>query len=336
MIISVLGLAKSIMRRFMRPIFFLARASSWRQYWTSPRPTRKVSIRELLLQKIPRNSWDSHMHVVDPTQYPLAEGAQYTPEPHILSDALTFESTLGIHKIVLVQPSIYGNDNSCMLDALRRIGPQNGRAVVTFDPKSITSLTLDVWHRIGVRGVRINLQSVGQQMGPVELTATLKQYADIIRPYGWVLQLYVPLNTATILEAIVPNLGVKVCLDHFGSPTLSGPLAYPYAGDLYSIPGFTSLVNLLSQGSTYLKMSAPYRLSPDAGHMDLEPMAKELLRAAPNQIVFATDWPHTRYEGLDIKPFVESVVEWCGDDDTLIEKIFKYNAENLWSVSNEK
>lgn len=336
MIISVLGLARSIMRRFMRPIFFLARASSWKQYWTSSNPKRRVSIQELLLDKIPQKSWDSHMHVVDPTQYPLAKGAQYIPEPHILSDALTFESTLGIHKIVLVQPSIYGNDNSCMLDALRRIGPQNGRAVVAFDPKSITATTLDVWHRIGVRGVRINLQSVGQEMDPVELKGTLQQYADIIRPYGWVLQLYVPLNTASVLEAVVPNLGVKVCLDHFGCPTLSGPLGYQFTGDAYSLPGFTSLVNLLSQGSTYLKMSAPYRLSPDAGHLDLEPMAKELLRVAPDRIVFATDWPHTRYEGLDIKPFVASVVEWCGDDNTLIERIFKHNAEDLWSVSNEE
>ncbi|KFY39159.1 hypothetical protein V495_06112 [Pseudogymnoascus sp. VKM F-4514 (FW-929)] len=322
----------------MRPIFFLARASSWRQYWTSSssHPTQKVPIRKLLLEKIPQRSWDSHMHVVDPTQYPLAEEAQYTPEPHLLSEALAFESTLGIQKIVLVQPSIYGHDNSCMLDALRRLGPQNGRAVVTFDPKSITPRTLDVWHRIGVRGVRINLQSVGQLMDPVELTATLQQYADIIRPYDWVLQLYVPLNTATVLETVVPKLGVKVCLDHFGCPTLSGPAGYHFTGDPYSLPGFTSLVNLLSQGSTYLKMSAPYRLSPDAGHLDLEPMAKELLRVAPNRVVFATDWPHTRYEGLDIKPFVESVVEWCGDDNTLIERIFKYNAEDLWSVSYEK
>jgi predicted TIM-barrel fold metal-dependent hydrolase len=277
------------------------------------------------------------MHVVDPTTYPFSPTAQYTPTPHTLSDATHFYSTLSsaLNSMVFVQPSIYGNDNSCMLDALRKIGPKHGRAVVAFDPKTISLQTLQEWHAIGVRGVRLNLQSVGKEMGAEELSATLQEYAKVIRPLHWVLQLYVPLKTALSLEKIVPDLGVRVCLDHFGHPTLPDPEKglYPASGDPYTLPGFGSLVNLLRQGSTYVKMSAPYRISKQEGQRDLEPLARELLNVAGKRsVVFATDWPHTRFAGVDIRPFIEMVLEWCGDDQELVERVFRGNAEDLWDV----
>lgn len=301
------------------------------------------------LERIPRGSWDSHMHVVsdldkslqsphplisytqvDPSTYPLAADALYTPKPHLLSQALRFEASTGIRKVVLVQPSIYGTDNSCLLDALRVLGPRHGRAVVAFDCEAIDTITLTKWHQWGVRGVRVNTQSIGKHLDGEELAATLRRYADIIRPYNWVLQLYVPLATAILLEDIVPQLGVRVCLDHFGSPDFLG-VSYTDDPDPYSLVGFRSLVKLLRQGSTYVKLSAPYRISQDNAWRDLEPVARELLKVAGmSRAVFASDWPHTRFEGLDIKPFVEALLDWCGDDNALIERVFKCNAEELW------
>jgi len=288
-----------------------------------------------LSERIPPNSWDSHMHVVDPDSYPLASDAQYTPTPHTLSQAMSFESSVGINSIVLVQPSIYGNDNSCMLDALRKLGLQRGRAVVAFDPATLPPSTLQEWHDIGVRGVRLNLQSVGKSMEAAELGSTLQQYADVIRPFDWVLQLYVPLKMVSMLEGLVPTLGVRICLDHLGNPILPSPTTQevsPAAVDPYTLPGFSSLIKLLQQGKTYVKLSAPYRISKHEQLLDLEPIAKELLNVAGKKsVVFATDWPHTRFEGLDIKPFMEKVLEWCGDDAELVERIFRGNAEDLWA-----
>ncbi|OJJ06298.1 hypothetical protein ASPVEDRAFT_55966 [Aspergillus versicolor CBS 583.65] len=287
----------------------------------------------LSTQGIPRGSWDSHMHVVDPSTYPLAKDALYTPKPHLLSQALRFEASTGIRNIVLVQPSIYGTDNSCLLDALRVLGPRHGRAVVAFDCDTIDTVTLTKWHRWGVRGVRVNTQSIGKHIDVEELVATLRRYADIIRPYNWVLQLYVPLATAEILEDIVPQLGVRVCLDHFGSPDLLDVSTYTDDdSDPYNLRGFRSLVKLLRQGSTYVKLSAPYRISRDNNAWkDLEPVARELLKVAGmSRAVFASDWPHTRFEGLDIKPFVEMLLDWCGYDEVLVERVFRCNAEELW------
>ncbi|KAJ5975168.1 hypothetical protein N7481_008875, partial [Penicillium waksmanii] len=280
--------------------------------------------------RIPPDSWDSHMHVTDPVKYTLAKGAQYMPQTHLLSEALKFEKSLGLRNVVLVQPSIYGTDNTCMLDALRALGPNHGRAVVAFDPETIDPSTLQYWHQLGVRGVRVNTQSIGKHMREEEMVTILHRYADIIRPYNWVLQLYVPLDAVIILEKVVPKLGVTVCLDHFGSPALNGRLNF---GDPYSLPGFQSLVNLLLQGTTYVKLSAPYRICQDEAWKDLEPVAKELVRVAGmSRAVFASDWPHTRFEGLDIKPYIEALIEWCGNDDALLERVFKGNAETLWGV----
>lgn len=237
---------------------------------------------------------------------------------------------MGLRNIVLVQPSIYGNDNTCMLDALRALGPRHGRAVVAFDPETIGASTLEHWHQLGVRGVRINTQSIGKHMEEGELVTTLHKYADIIRPYNWVMQLYVPLHTAIVLETVVPKLGVRVCLDHFGSPGLND---HSHIADPYMLPGFRSLINLLLQGNTYVKLSAPYRICEVGTWKDLEPVAKELVRVAGmSRTVFASDWPHTRFEGLDIKPYMETFLEWCGDDDALIERVFKGNAETLWGI----
>lgn len=218
-----------------------------------------------------------------------------------------------------------------MLDALRVLGPRHGRAVVAFDCDTIDTITLTKWHRWGVRGVRVNTQSIGKHIDVEELVATLRRYADIIRPYNWVLQLYVPLATAEILEDIVPQLGVRVCLDHFGSPDLLDVSYTDDDSDPYNLRGFRSLVKLLRQGSTYVKLSAPYRISRDNSWKDLEPVARELLKVAGmSRAVFASDWPHTRFEGLDIKPFVEVLLDWCGNDEVLVERVFRCNAEELW------
>ncbi len=333
MIPSLKLIASYIFQHLRHPFLLLFGIRSSRFQNVATESQKRVLAKEhSFFDKIPSGSWDSHMHILDPHTYPLAGDARYTPKTHSLADANAFERSVGITNIVLVQPSIYGFDNSCMLDALRQLGPQRARAVVSFDPEITPQSTLQEWNKIGVRGVRVNLQSVGKSVDAIELKEMLQQYADVIRPFGWVLQMYVPLDTATALETIIPRLGVKVCLDHFGCPTLDRNSAYS-SRDPYLIPGFKSLVKLLQQGSTYVKMSAPYRLTDDKSQQDLEPLARELLRVAGNnRVVFATDWPHTRFEGLNIKPFIETVMAWCQWDDFLIERLFRSNARDLWGV----
>jgi predicted TIM-barrel fold metal-dependent hydrolase len=79
-------------------------------------------------------------------------------------------------------------------------------------------------------------------------------------------------------------------------------------------------------------MSGQYRISKDPEMRDLEPIAMELLKMAPDRVVYATDYPHTRFEDIDSVPFIEACFRWCGEDTGLAEKLFVKNAEELWDV----
>lgn len=290
-----------------------------------------------LRQKIPSHSWDSHMHVVEPQRFPVCPSAVYQPKVHTLADALAFESALGFEKLVFVQPSIYGTDNSCLLTALEKLGPASARGVVVVDPETIQQEALDHWHTLGVRGLRVNLQSVDKVMDQTELQETLLRHAEIARPRNWIIEVYVPLKMIPMLESIVPHLGVTICIDHFGSPELSS-LSWimdnqPF--DPYTLPGFRSLISLLRAGATYIKVSAPYRLTKDRQMRDLKAMAREFLTTAPDRVIYATDWPHTRFTGVDISPFTEWCLDLCAHDPILADKLFRSNTERMLKIGHD-
>jgi predicted TIM-barrel fold metal-dependent hydrolase len=287
------------------------------------------SVHSSIAERLPHGAWDSHMHVVDPDRFPLSPGASYQPRKHTLTDAIKFESSVGISNIVLVQPSIYGCDNSCLLEALTKLGPHRARGVVVCDDKTTTLRQLSQWHELGVRGIRLNYVSNGSSYSAEELHRSLYDYAKLVRPLGWVLQIYIPMSLLDALIQISPVLGVKICIDHMGYPSLPDePVTNPY-----SIPGFQSLVNLLGQKNVYVKLSAPYRISKVQSQADLDIVAKEIIRLrGMDRVVFATDWPHTRFEGLDIRPWMEKVLDWCAHNPRLRDRLFVQNAEDLWDV----
>lgn len=284
-----------------------------------------------LSRRIPRGAWDSHMHIIDPQLYSLTSDAAYQPSTFSLDDAISFESSIGISNVVLVQPSVYGYDNSCLLDSLRKLGSRRARGVVAFDPEAVSDAQLNEWHQLGVRGARFNIKSIDAHVKSERLARFLQIYADRIKHLDWVLQLYVPMSYMPVLEAIVPSLGVKVCIDHFGHPDIEDDTKQ----DPYQLVGFPSLVRMLESSNTYVKLSAPYRMSQLQGYRDLEPFARELIHLkGHSQVVFGSDWPHTRFEGLDIRPWIATVFDWCGNDDQLVERLFKGNAEDLWEVTS--
>lgn len=356
----------------------------------SQKPQQETTTTLDFKASIPAKSWDSHMHVLDP-RFPLSPEAVYTPSPTApttLRHVSSFEADVGLENIVLVQPSIYGYDNNCLLDALRALGPRRARGVVAFeDPalwvdkqaisipyssfssfsSSSTSLSstsenqmstnvLKEWHSLGVRGVRINLQSLGQKdVSPADFRALLRRYIEVVKPFGWVVQIYVAMDMVHILEPLVEEYkaakqdeGVKLCIDHMGHPHLKQLEGYRATRDPYTIPGFASLVGLLRSGMVYVKLSAAYRFSAemsktggaegiDTASKDVWPIARELLRVAgESRVVFATDWPHTRFDGLDIRPWMQSVVDMCEGDERLVERVFRSNAEELWSVTRDE
>ncbi|CAG7940701.1 unnamed protein product [Penicillium nalgiovense] len=299
------------------------------------RLTHGSSASVLLKQRLPPKSWDSHMHVVEPERFPISPTAVYKPTPHTFTEALAFESELGVENLVFVQPSVYGTDNSCLLDALRALGPSRGRGVVVVDPATVKPETLNEWHALGVRGLRINLQSVGKVMDKFELEGTLLRHAELARPRNWIIEIYLPLDMVPMVESILPRLDVRICIDHFGSPDLTSWDDDGSTFNPYILQGFSSLISLLRAGRTYVKMSAPYRLSKDEQMRDLQAMAREFLSVAPKRVIYATDWPHTRFSSVDIGPFTECCLELCATKPGLAERLFRRNTEEMLGVDSD-
>lgn len=241
---------------------------------------------------------------------------------------------------VYIQPSIYGTDNACQLSALEskqgRKSTADARAVVAFDPRDTDRDALNEWHRLGVRGVRINLKSGGARPSPTELRRLLGRYAEVVRPLetedsrsleNWALQLYVDLETTGVLEELVPKLGVKVVLDHFAG--LEGGkegLQAVRRGEAWE-----ALLRLMENENVYVKISAPYRITPN--WEELEPFFRDLANVRQGRgIVFASDWPHTRFKDVDAERWVKMCLNWCGEDKKLRDNLFRDNAERLWDV----
>ncbi|KAG9857357.1 amidohydrolase, partial [Aureobasidium melanogenum] len=277
---------------------------------------------------MPAGAWDSHMHVTSP-DYPMTKSAAYKPSLHSLDHAMTFEKAIGVDNIVLVQPSIYGNDNSCLLDALKEIGPTHGRGVVAFDPDDIASDTLQKWHTLGVRGVRLNFKSTNKPFDPDDVKRTLRKYAAIVKPLDWVVELFIDLEQLRFITDIIPELGVKFCIAHLGAPDMKRWNSYP--SDASNVPGMQHLTTLLAQADNlWVKISAHYRFDLEIDKMaGTEAIAKLLLDTAKDKMVFASDWPHTRFESLDVKPFVSKCLDWTEEFDAK-DLVFRDNARRLW------
>ena len=274
------------------------------------------------------------MHVTD-LKYRLSPSATYKPHEATLQQAQENATKLGLPNLVFVQPSTYGNDNRCLLHALKKVGPKHGRGVVVFDPVETRFETLLEWHRLGVRGIRVNFKSVRREMEEEEMLKLLKHYVRCINPspLDWALQLFVDMSIVPQLERFVDEYvdlhkGVRLVLDHFGSP---GQLNK----DLSTIKGWDAMQRIMKNSGVFVKISAPYRLSEDPEYKDLEAMTKELFKIRNGYgVVFASDWPHTRFEGMDIQPWIEKCLEWCDGDQQLIDKLFRDNARDLWDVDN--
>ncbi|KAL2075378.1 hypothetical protein VTL71DRAFT_321 [Oculimacula yallundae] len=275
----------------------------------------------------PSGSWDSHIHVIEPKKYPFPANIPRIPHEGTMSGALSNASHLSLPNMVFVQVSTYRNDNTWIEDALKEVGPSRGRGVVAFDPDTIEEKTLRQWHDLGVRGVRINLRSVGKTLPKDEIQAVLRKYAEKLRPLkSWSIGLYADMAMLDHVQPLVEELGVKIVLEHFGSPA-NLPL------DPENAPGWKALEKMMESPSVYAKISAPYIFSKDSTYGNLEVLVKSLMGMRNGDgVVFASDWPHTQSKGYDAKPFLEKCLEWCDGNEELQRKLFRDNAKVLWDA----
>ena len=263
---------------------------------------------------------DCHTHVFGPVErYPLRPDRVYTPADALPADSEAMLAALGLDRVVLVQASVYGTDNRCMLDGLKVLG-QRARGVAAIPP-DIADTDLNALHAAGVRGVRLNL-ATGHDRSIATITALMRALADRISPLGWHLQLFVRPHVLPDLRPIVEGMDVDVVIDHMGLVP---------AEDYRDNPGFSALLSMLASGRIWVKASGAYRVGPAEGSWDgVAPMARALVESRPDRIVWGSDWPHTPPHGRDavdhetVMPFrpldtghlLDLLADWAPDEET--------------------
>src|SRR5215472_12644628 len=200
--------------------------------------------------EVPARACDCHVHVFgDPSQFPFAASRTYTPESASAAELLAIHRALHISRAVIVQPSVYGTDNSCTLNAMKQYGSA-ARGIAAL-PSAIGSAALDNMERAGIRGVRINLGTAGDT-NLDEARHRLKSAIQQIRGRQWHVQVYAALPVIAGLSDIVLESPVRVVFDHFGGAQGAAGLQQP---------GFDKLLQLVGSGKGYVKISGAYRAS---------------------------------------------------------------------------
>ncbi len=231
---------------------------------------------------------DCHAHVFDPERFPYAAERSYTPGPATLDALLSLQSRLGMGRVVLVQPSAYGNDNRALLDALalmaQAFGAHRARGVAVVDLAIAGREDLQSLHAQSVRSIRLNLEVRGLR-DPVAAAALVRLAEQKVGPLGWSLQLHAPLALVATLAPQLADLSVSVVLDHFAGARTWQSAEQQSDRD--------TLLGLLRSGNVYIKLSAPYRVSRQADYADVALLARTLIAAAPHRMLWGSDWPHT-------------------------------------------
>lgn len=257
---------------------------------------------------IPAGAVDCHAHIFGPvSHYPYHPDRTYTPPDSSLASFQHLHRTLGIERGVLVQPSVYGCDNSATYDALQALktsgADYRGVAVVKPDVKDDT---LDVLQAAGVRGVRLNLLFKGG-LAWRDLRALAGRLAD----RNWHLQLLIDVSAMDDLTTRLAGLPVPVVIDHMGHmPAAKGP----------DHEGFTALCRLLGEGSAWVKLSGAYRMTARRRlpYDDVIPLARRLVDANPARCVWGSDWPHPHFSGEmpNDGPLLDELAQWAPDPET--------------------
>jgi predicted TIM-barrel fold metal-dependent hydrolase len=236
--------------------------------------------------RVPAGACDCHVHVFGTAaEFPFVPVRGYTPPPASADELLSLQNALSLSRVVIVQPSVYGADNSCTLDGMRRLGAERARGVAVIDAKT-TAATLKEMHAAGIRGVRVNLET-GGETDPAVSRRNLAAAAKRVASLGWHVQVYTRLSVVEALHDDVMKLDVPIVFDHFGGAQASGGVEQP---------GFAALLALVRAGKAYVKVSGHYRSSAKAPAFDdVAPLARALIAANPDRIVWGTDWPHPHH-----------------------------------------
>jgi D-galactarolactone isomerase len=252
--------------------------------------------------QVPKGATDTHMHFYGPfDRYPFPADAQRTAPEALLVAYREVQARLGLERVVVVQAAGYRFDNAATMANVEALG-EAARAVVVV-PLGTPEAELERLTKAGARGLRVFMLD-----GGVYDWTEIPALADMVRPFGWHLQLQ--LDGRELIERLdfIENLNIQLVIDH------TGKFLEPVEPDH---PAFQCLKRLVHEGA-YVKLSAPYetsKLGPPT-YDDVGTLAKILVREAPDRMLWATNWPHPGHAPKDEAMLLDTLLDWAPDPHT--------------------
>ena len=251
--------------------------------------------------KAPPKTCDTHMHFYN-AKYPTAPTATKTPPDAGPEEYKAVRARLGLERVVVVQPTTYGLDNTCQLEGAAAFG-DNARLIVVVD-RTTPEAELERLTRAGARGARFHMLDGGAVPWDI-----LEEVAAKIHGFGWHIQLQLNGRELPEREEMLKRLPGTLVVDHVGR------FMRPVGTD---DPAFRTLARLVEGGRCWVKLSAPYESSTQPPpYADVGVLARELTRLAPERMLWASNWPHP---GHDPQPdnalMLDLLLDWVEGEAT--------------------
>jgi len=230
--------------------------------------------------RLPAKSCDCQFHVMGPrAQYPVRPGAVYEMPTATIAAALKMHRTVGIERGIIVQATTYGADHQVVLDGLAAAGPNYRGCANAIVFEEADDSYLDKLDGAGIRGARFTRQGLGVALAPDAFARAIARVKEL----GWYTK-FQPEPDGLVGPQIFKNLDVPVIIDHMGrANAANGPRD----------PSIVKIIELLKRGNFWVMLSLSEKLSRKGYPWDdVIPMARALIEAAPDRVIWASDWPH--------------------------------------------
>ena len=272
---------------------------------------------------LPANACDSHMHAFDPRFAPSPHWKRQPPHADVAAFR-QLQQRLGTSRTVVVNPSTYGVDNACTLDALDQLGDSaRGVAVAGHE---VADAELDALAARRVCGLRVNF--VSPQSWGTTTAQMLETLSRKVARLGWHIQVFAHPEQLVELATVLRRLPTPLVIDHMG---LIDP------AEAASGAAFGVMRSLLDAGNTWVKLSGAYMRSRagEPSYADVEELGTALVRAAPERLVWGSDWPHTTQprDTVNDASLVDLLQTWCGSD-ALMNRILVENPARLYGFAS--
>jgi len=266
----------------------------------------------------PPRACDGHCHIFGPaSRFPYAPDRRYTPQDAGRETLAALHRHLGLERAILVQASCHGTDNSALLDALEwSKGRWRGVAMVK---KDVTDLELTTLHEAGVRGVRFNFVA---HLGGAPDLKNVQAVIARVTPLGWHIQLHLDAEDIETYRDFLKSLRVPFIIDHMGRVEAKHGLDQK---------PFRHLLELMKNELAWIKVSGPERVS-SAGKPfhDAMPFARALIAAAPDRVLWGTDFPHPNVKWMPNDGELVDLFAATVQDDSTRKKILVDNPARLY------